>query len=130
MIEMTFRRPKYTYFLITCNVSINNEFRFFVKYISFLLKKNLMNFLNFISNRVVYQWKHVAILEHVNSIQELNVYQVHVVLVVNYFHQDIHVVHLEIRVTYLKFAMAFLPRYLNHKKITTMSYSFFSDSVS
>lgn len=63
--------------------------------------------------RVVYQWKLVVTLEHVNSIQELNVYQVRVVQVVSYYLQAIHVVRQEIHVIYLKFVMERLLRYGN-----------------
>jgi hypothetical protein len=85
---------------MACNISMNYDLNFYL--------------INYFLYRVVYQWKPVVILEHASFILELNVYQVHAALVVNYFHQVIHVVHLEILVMYPNSAMVILLRYFEH----------------
>ena len=74
----------------------------------------------------MYLWKHVVILERVNSIRALSVYQVHAVQVVNYFQQVIHVVHHEILVTHKKFVMGHQLKYVESSSELQFYYFVFS----
>lgn len=110
------RRSNDVHALLTCNI---------LEWINEKIKDIYRCF----CHRVVFLSKLVAILEPVNSIQELNVYQARVVQVVNYCLQVIHVVHQEILAMYLKSAMERLLRYGNTQRTSAQHISLLLSSI-